>query len=301
VRRANLIAMRAIGSRQEPAKGMSDGNGESPRSWLERVSDLFSAEPTSVSELMETLRDAAERNLIDADALNIIFGAIAVSDMQVRDVMIPRSQLVTVSASSRPNEFLPTIIESGHSRFPVIGDDVDDVRGILHAKDMLPLLLNRDWDDFDIKDCMRASPVVPESKRLNVLLQEFRANRNHMAVVIDEYGHVSGAVTIEDVLEQIVGEIEDEYDVDEAGMIKEIAPRVFNIKATTAIEDFNEYFGTSFSDEEVDTIGGLVLRELGHLPKRGESARVDDFEFRILNADSRRIRLMQMTRTGAAR
>jgi magnesium and cobalt transporter len=282
---------------------MSEGNGHDgpSRSWLERVSDLFSAEPSNVNELTEMLRVAAERNLIDADALNIIFGAIAVSDMHVRDVMIPRSQLVTVTASSRPDEFLATIVESGHSRFPVIGDDVDDVRGILHAKDLLPLLLHRNWDEFDIKDCMRTAPVVPESKRLNVLLQEFRANRNHMAVVIDEYGHVSGAVTIEDVLEEIVGEIEDEYDVDEAGLIKEIAPRVFNIKATTAIEDFNEYFGTRFSDEDVDTIGGLVLRELGHLPKRGESTCVDGLEFRILNADSRRIRLLQMTHPEAGR
>jgi magnesium and cobalt transporter len=214
--------------------------------------------------------------------------------------MIPRAQLVAVRANSTPDEFLPTIIDSGHSRFPVIGDDIDDVRGILHAKDMLPLLLHQNWNDFDIKDCMRAAPVVPESKRLNVLLQEFRVNRNHMAVVIDEYGHVSGAVTIEDVLEQIVGEIEDEYDVDEAGMIKEIAPRVFNIKAITAIEDFNDYFGTDFSDDDVDTIGGLVLKELGHLPKRGESALIDGYEFRILNADSRRIRLLQMTRSSGA-
>jgi magnesium and cobalt transporter len=282
---------------------MSEGNGQdgTSRSWLERVSHLFSTEPANLNELMEMLRDAAERKLIDADALNIIFGAVAVSDMQVRDIMIPRAQLVTVRASSSPREFLPTIIESGHSRFPVIGEDVDDVRGILHAKDMLPLAQHQNWDDFDIKDCMRTAPVVPESKRLNVLLQEFRANRNHMAVVIDEYGHVSGAVTIEDVLEQIVGEIEDEYDVDEAGMIKEIAPRVFNIKAVTAIEDFNAYFGTHLSDEDVDTIGGLVLKELGHLPTRGESAQVHGFEFRILNADSRRIRLLQVTPTGTVR
>jgi magnesium and cobalt transporter len=282
---------------------MNAGNGHDgpQRSWLERVSDLFSAEPTNLAELTGMLRDAAERNLIDADALNIIFGALTVSDMQVRDVMIPRVQLVTVRANDEPAEFLPTIIDSGHSRFPVVGDDVDDVRGILHAKDLLPLLLHQKWDQFDIKDCMRAAPVVPESKRLNVLLQEFRANRNHMAVVIDEYGHVSGAVTIEDVLEQIVGEIEDEYDVDEAGMIKEISPRVYNIKATTAIEDFNEFFGTAFDDDEVDTIGGLVLRKLGHLPQRGELAQVDGLEFRVLNADSRRIRLLQMVRSGPVR
>ncbi len=276
---------------------MSEGNGqEGPqRSWLGRVTDLFSAEPANVNELAEMLRDASDRGLIDADALNIIFGALAVSDMHVRDIMIPRSQLVCVEANARPEEFLSTIIESGHSRFPVVGEDTDDLRGILHAKDMLPLLLQSDWSDFDIKDCMRSSPVVPESKRLNVLLQDFRANRNHMAVVIDEYGHVSGVVTIEDVLEQIVGEIEDEYDVDEDGMIKEIERGMFNIKAVTAVEDFNRYFDTDFSDEEADTIGGLVLKELGHLPTRGETARLGDFEFRILNADSRRIRLLRMT------
>ncbi len=173
------------------------------------------ASPRRAQELMETLRYAADRDLIDVDVLNILFGAIAVADMHARDVMIPRSQLVCVKVDASPRQFLPIVIESQHSRFPVIGDDVDDVRGILHAKDMLPLLLQDEWDDFDIKDCMRPAAVIPESKRLNVLLQEFRANRNHMAIVIDEYGHVSGAVTIEDVLEQIVGDIEDEHDVDD--------------------------------------------------------------------------------------
>ncbi len=278
---------------------MSDNNGQDgpQRSWLSKVGGLFSAEPSNMQELTDLLQDAADRELFDNDALNIIFGALAVSDMQVRDIMVPRSQLVCVRAGTRPDDFLPTIIESSHSRFPVIGDDMDDVRGILHAKDMLPLLLVDDWSDFDIKDCMRAAAVVPESKRLNVLLQDFRANRNHMAVVIDEYGHISGAVTIEDVLEQIVGEIDDEYDVDEEGLIKEIEPDVFNIKAMTDVDEFNDYFETDFSDDEADTIGGLVLKAFGHLPKRGETARLGDFEFRVLNADSRRIRLLRMQRS----
>jgi magnesium and cobalt transporter len=266
------------------------------RSWLGRVTDLFSVEPSDRKDLMEMLRDAADRQLVDGEVLNIIFGALTVSDMHARDIMIPRSQLITVCADTRLEEFLPVIIDSKHSRFPVVGDDLDDVKGILHAKDLLPLLLQDDWDDFDIKDCIRPAAVVPESKRLNVLLQEFRSTRNHMAVVVDEYGHVSGAITIEDVLEQIVGDIEDEYDVDEESFIKELDANNFTVKATTPIDEFNEYFDTDFDDDEFDTIGGLVLKQLGHLPKREETGNVGEFEFRVLAADSRRIRLLHMTR-----
>jgi magnesium and cobalt transporter len=265
------------------------------RSWLDRVADLFAGEPTSRRQLIEMLRYSAVRELIDPDVLNIIFGAIAMADMHARDIMIPRSQLVYVRADESPAVFLPTVIESQHSRFPVVGDDLDDVRGILHAKDILPLLLKDDWDDFDIRDCMRPATVIPESKRLNVLLQEFRVNRNHMALVIDEYGHVSGAVTIEDVLEQIVGDIEDEHDVDEDSFIKELGNDTYTVKAATSIADFNAHFGTSFPDAEFDTIGGLVMKQFGHLPKREESIAVGGLEFRVLNADSRRIRLMHVT------
>jgi magnesium and cobalt transporter len=247
---------------------------------------------------METLRYAADRDLIDVDILNILFGAIALGDMQVRDVMIPRTQLVCVRADATPRQFLPAVIESQHSRFPVVGEDVDDVRGILHAKDVLPLLLKDDWDDFDIKDCMRPATVIPESKRLNVLLQDFRANRNHMAVVIDEYGHVSGAVTIEDVLEQIVGDIEDEHDVVDSSDIKELGGDNYTVKATTPIADFNERFGTRFSDAEFDTIGGLLMKHFGHLPKRDETIAMGDLMFEVLNADSRRIRLMRVSPVG---
>lgn len=268
----------------------------SKRTLLDWVSALFSDEPSDRSELMEMLRDAADRQIMDAEALNIIFGALQVSDMQARDIMIPRTQLVYLKAGDGPEVLLPTIIESQHSRYPVIGDDLDDIKGILHAKDLLPLALSQQLSGFDIKDYIRQATVVPESKRLNVLLQDFRATRNHMAVVVDEYGHVSGVVTIEDVLEQIVGEIEDEHDVDDQSYIKQIDTDTFNVKATTAVDDFNEYFGVKLDEEEFDTVGGLVLKAFGHLPGRGEVVQLDDMRFKVLNADSRRLRLLQVKR-----
>jgi len=277
---------------------MSDtDNGESPgRSWLDRVADLFSAGPTSRADLSEMLRAASERGIIDGDALNIIFGALSVTELKARDIMVPRNQLVSVRVDAGPDEFLPIIIDSKHSRFPVVGEELDDVKGILHAKDVLPMLIERNWRDFDIKDCMRPATLIPESKRVNVLLKEFRATRNHMAVVIDEYGHVCGVVTIEDVLEQIVGEIEDEYDVDEESNIKEIEPGVWTVKAGAAIDDFNEVLGTQFPAEEFDTIGGFVLKQFGRLPLRGETLELGGLELRVLHADSRRIRLLHVTR-----
>ncbi len=268
----------------------------SKRTLLDWVSGLFNDEPADRSELMDMLRDAADRRIMDAEALNIIFGALQVSDMQARDIMIPRTQLVYLKAGDPPGTLLPTVIESQHSRYPVIGDDLDDIKGILHAKDLLPLALSRDLEHFDIKDCIRPAAVIPESKRLNVLLQEFKSTRNHMAVVVDEYGHVSGAVTIEDVLEQIVGEIEDEHDVDEEAHIKQLDSHTFNVKATTAVDDFNEYFGAGLDEEEFDTVGGLVLKAFGHLPSRGEVVQIEDLRFKVLNADSRRLRLLQVKR-----
>ncbi len=269
--------------------------GATPRrSVLEWLTDLFSDEPNDRSELMEMLRDAADRQLMDGEALNIIFGALQVSDMQARDIMIPRSQLVCLKDDQAPEEMLQRIIESQHSRFPVIGDDLDDIKGILHAKDLLRLALE-EKRDFDIKDWIRPASVIPESKRLNVLLQDFRSTRNHMAVVVDEYGHVSGVVTIEDVLEQIVGEIDDEHDVDEDSSIRALGDGEYMVKALTPIEDFNEYFDLEIDDEEFDTIGGVVLKAFGHLPERGETVDIDDVEFKVLNADSRRVRLLQVT------
>ena len=272
------------------------GESTNSRSWLERVAQAFSAEPSSRDELMAIVQDAADRSILDAEALGIIDGAMQVSEMQARDIMIPRAQVVFVRADENPDEFLPGVIDSQHSRFPVIGEDFEDVRGVLHAKDLLPLALSRNFDGFRLKDLIRQAPIVPESKRLNVLLTEFRINRNHMAIVVDEYGSVAGVVTIEDVLEQIVGEIEDEHDVHDESFIKQLDAESWIVKAVTPIEDFNEAFATDLADDEFDTIGGIVMQRFGHLPKREETVIIEGFRFRILNADSRRIRLVQMTR-----
>lgn len=266
---------------------------EGRRSFRDWLSEIFSGEPTDRMELRETLRDAADRQLMDSDELNIIFGALQVSDMQAREIMIPRTQLACLNDDEPKEVILEKVIKARHSRFPVIGDDLDDVKGILHAKDLLQLALDGDRD-FDIKDWIRPATVVPESKRLNVLLQDFRSTRNHMAVVVDEYGHVSGVVTIEDVLEQIVGDIEDEHDVDDDSFVKQLDDSTWNVKATTTVEDFNEYFDRQFDEEEFDTIGGIVLKAFGHLPERGERVDIDDLEFKVLNADSRRVRLLQV-------
>lgn len=255
---------------------------------------LFSDEPETRAELLEMLRDAAERQLVDAGALNIIYGAIGVSEMQARDIMVPRSQLAFVRENDALDDIIKVIVSTQHSRFPVVGNDLDDVKGILHAKDLIRLLLDGGREQFDIKDHMRQATAIPESKRLNVLLEEFRANRNHMAVVVDEYGQVAGVVTIEDVLEQIVGEIEDEHDVDDAGGIKPMTDGWYVVKAETTIEDFNDYFKTRFEDDEFDTIGGIVLQAFGHLPKRGERTVLGEYEFRVLNSDSRRLRLLRV-------
>jgi magnesium and cobalt transporter len=279
---------------EQPESGRDAADRPQRRTMREWIGDLFSGEPDNVSELLEILQDAAQRQLIEVDALNMIFGALHVSDMHARDIMIPRSALVVVEEDQQPAEFLPTVIESRHSRFPVVGDDLDDIKGILHAKDLLPLVLQEGTQRFNMKDSIRPAAVVPESKRLNVLLQEFRTNRNHMALVVDEYGQISGAVTIEDVLEQIVGEIEDEHDVDDDSFVKQLEPCTFHVKATTTIEDFNEYFGEGFSDEEFDTIGGIVLQAFGHVPELGETVKLGVLRFEVLNADSRRLRLLRV-------
>jgi magnesium and cobalt transporter len=279
---------------EQPESGRDAADRPQRRTMREWIGDLFSGEPDNVSELLEILQDAAQRQLIEVDALNMIFGALHVSDMHARDIMIPRSALVVVEEDQQPAEFLPTVIESRHSRFPVVGDDLDDIKGILHAKDLLPLVLQEGTQRFNMKDSIRPAAVVPESKRLNVLLQEFRTNRNHMALVVDEYGQISGAVTIEDVLEQIVGEIEDEHDVDDDSFVKQLEPCTFHVKATTTIEDFNEYFGEGFSVEEFDTIGGIVLQAFGHVPELGETVELGVLRFEVLNADSRRLRLLRV-------
>jgi magnesium and cobalt transporter len=273
-----------------------DRNGQDgdERSWLNKIGQLFSSEPRSRRDLEDVLSVAAENEVIDEDARSIIEGAMQVSDMQARDIMIPRAQMAVIKAESSLEEILPQIIRSAHSRYPVIGDNPDDVLGILLVKDLLPQILRKESDAFDIRDLLRPTVVVPESKRLNVLLREFRQNRNHMAIVIDEYGGVAGLVTIEDVLEEIVGEIEDETDVEEDQFIRRIGDEEYFIKALTPIEDFNEYFETRFSDEEFDTIGGLVIHAFGHMPARNETTRVGNFEFKIINADQRKIHSLRM-------
>ncbi|MEE2607146.1 MAG: transporter associated domain-containing protein [Pseudomonadota bacterium] len=268
-----------------------------PKSWIDKITQVFSDEPTDTKSLLELLRNAEQDQVLDADALGIIEGALQVSSMQVRDIMIPRSQLVIVSAKLPPNKIIELVTEASHSRFPVTGENVDNVIGILLAKDLLPLILKEETGKLDIKDVVRPATFVPESKRLNVLLKEFRETRQHMAIVIDEYGSVSGAVTIEDVLEQIVGEIEDEYDVDDESHIKKFDEENYIVKALTPVDEFNEYFGTQFSDQEFTTLGGLVLQQIGHIPERGETINIGPFLVTVLNADSRQIKLLKVTST----
>jgi len=266
------------------AAGMND---PARPSLLERLSALLMREPSDREQLVQLLRSAYSRNLLDADALSIIEGALTVSEMQVRDIMIPRAQVDFIDINEPVESFIPRIIATAHSRFPVIGQNRDDVIGILLAKD---LLRHYAGEEFNVREMLRPAVFVPEAKRLNVLLREFRASRNHMAIVVDEYGGASGLVTIEDVLEQIVGEIEDEYDFDEASdnIIPEPGGR-FRVKALTQIADFNGTFGTQFSDEAANTVGGLVIAELGRLPKRGETVNIQGLRFQVLRADSRRV------------
>lgn len=268
---------------------------EEQASWITRLRDVFTDNVDDTEELIRVLRKAQRKKVLDSDALSIIEGALQVSDMQVRDIMVPRSQVVTVKASASPQDILPVVIEAQHSRFPVIGDSLDEVLGILLAKDLLPLALDREQRKFDIKDVIRPATYVPESKRLNVLLKEFRENRNHMAIVIDEYGDLAGLCTIEDVLEQIVGEIEDEHDTEDEAFIKTLDDSSHTVKALTLIEDFNEFFGSNFSAEEFDTIGGVVLSKFGRIPQRDDSIQIGGFLFKVLNADNRQIRLLHVT------
>ena len=277
-----------------------DRSSNEQKSWFNKLTQAFAHEPRNRQELLEVLREAHQNKLLDSEALAIVEGAIQVADLQVRDIMVPRSQMISIRASQSPREFLPAIIEAAHSRYPVIGESLDDVIGILLAKDLLPLILKEDQQNFDIKDLLRPATFVPESKRLNVLLREFRANHNHMAIVIDEYGGVAGLVTIEDVLEQIVGDIEDEHDVEEDSYIRPLPSGDFLVKALTPIDSFNEYFGSAFPDDEFDTVAGLVMSTFGHLPKRNEVTEIDGFRVRVLNADSRRVHMLRLSRLESA-
>jgi magnesium and cobalt transporter len=272
-----------------------DRSSNEQKSWFNKLTQAFAHEPRNRQELLEVLREAHQNKLLDNEALAIVEGAIQVADLQVRDIMVPRSQMISIKANQTPRDFLPAIIDAAHSRYPVIGESLDEVIGILLAKDLLPLILQGEQPNFNIKDMLRPATFVPESKRLNVLLREFRANHNHMAVVIDEYGGVAGLVTIEDVLEQIVGDIEDEHDVEEDSYIKPLPSGDFLVKALTPIDNFNEAFDTEFPDSEFDTVGGLVMNAFGHLPKRNEVTEIGEYRFRVLNADSRRVHLLRLT------
>ena len=258
--------------------------------WLRRLTQGLAAEPQDRKALAGVLREAADRSVIDSDALTMLEGVLAVGDLQVRDIMVPRAQMVFVRRDEPAARILPVVVESGHSRFPVMDEDRDDIVGILLAKDLLRLTTAQARERFDIREYMRPAVFVPESKRLNVLLKEFRRNRNHMAIVVDEYGGVSGLCTIEDVIEQIVGEIDDEFDVEDDQNIRRDAEAQFTVRGVTRIEEFNQFFGTHLPEGQgVDTIAGLLLKQLGRLPRRGESASIDGFEFRVLRADRRRI------------
>lgn len=268
---------------------------ERRRSWLERISSAFSGEPDTREELVAILRDAQADGLIDADTLRMMEGAISVSELTVGDVMVSRSQMVSLPASARFLDLMKQVVESGHSRFPVHGDDRDEILGILLAKDLLRGVV-ADNGPGDIHGLLRPAVLIPESKKLNLLLKEFRLSRNHMAIVVDEYGGVAGLVTIEDVLEQIVGKIDDEHDdaEDDSALIAAQADGQYVVDALTPIGDFNERFGAGFPDDEYDTIGGLVTEAIGHLPEVGEELTLDRFEFRVIRADARRVRAFQV-------
>ncbi len=271
---------------------MSDSNGNT---FLDRLGALLMREPGDREQLVSLLHSSFQRNLLDADALSMIEGVLQVSELQARDIMVPRSQMEVIDVKEPPDRFIPLVIQTGHSRFPVVGDNKDDVIGILLAKDLLRFYAGE--EEFNVRDMLRPAVFIPESKRLNVLLKEFRSNRNHMAIVVDEYGGVAGLLTIEDVLEQIVGEIEDEhdYDEDDDNIVQDRAGQ-YRVKALTEIADFNAALGTSFSDEDFDTVGGLVIHEFGRLPKRGEEIRIAELMIRVLRADSRRLHLLEIER-----
>ena len=270
--------------------------GTPNRSWLEKIGQILAREPQDRKELVEMLRDAAHRHLLDMNSLGMIEGILAVPDLRVSDIMIPRSQMSVIEQDTPLEQILPLVIETVHSRFPVTGENKDTVLGILLAKDLLAYAFKRAEQDFCLSKILRPALFIPESKRLDVLLQEFRKNRNHMAMVVDEYGGITGLVTIEDVLEQIVGAIEDEYDTDDAQLIKKYQTDSYAVKALTPIETFNEFFHATLSDIEADTLGGLITRAFGRLPTRGESLFIEPYEFKILRADNRRIYLLEVSK-----
>jgi len=269
--------------------------GSQDKTLLQRLGEAFSSAPTNSDEVAAMLHDAESRSIIDASALQIMEGALKVSDLQAREIMVPKSQMTVIEADFSLERILQMVIQSQHSRFPVVGESSDDIQGILLAKELLKLLLSGK-ESFDLQSLLRPATIIPESKRLNILLQEFREQRYHMAIIVDEYGGVSGLLTIEDVLEEIVGEIEDETDEHEPEQIVKMSDNCYSIEAITEVDDFNEFFDVGFSDDDFDTIGGLVINAFGHLPEVGETTKIDNFEFKVLNCDSRKITLLEVNR-----
>ncbi len=285
-------------AKAKPVEGQpAEIQPESADTWVRKLGRSLTGAPKTREEILELLKESQQQGVLDVDAMGMIQGVLQVADIQVRDIMLPRAQMVVLQRDAPPQELLPQLIQAGHSRYPVIGENKDEVVGILLAKDLLRLALASEEGEgsLDIKEVLRPAVFVPESKRVNVLLKEFRASRNHMAIVVDEYGGVAGLVTIEDVLEQIVGEIDDEHDEAEGAFVLRQDKERYQVRALTPISEFNRYFNSDFSDAEFDTIGGLVMHEFGHMPKRGESTAIGRFLFNVQRADSRRIHLLQVT------
>ena len=280
---------------------MSDDNphssrGSAGKSWLDRIASIFSAEPQDISDLQDIISEAQARNLIDADTKSMLDGVLDVSSMRARDIMVPRSQMATIDIDDSVADMLPILMENNHSRYPVVNEDKDHIEGILLVKDLLQFALDPNVNDWHLRDLLRPAVIIPESKRVDALLKEFRQKRYHMAIVVDEYGGVSGLVTIEDILEQIVGEIEDEHDDEEENDIKKMASRVFQVSALTPLDEFNESFNTTFDEEDADTIGGIVLHAFGHMPAKGESIELEGLTFKVSKANSRRLVQLQVIR-----
>jgi len=272
-----------------------ESNNSADNSLLKKIGRAFSSNPTSSDEVADMLRSAENESIIDSSVLQIMEGALKVSDLQAREIMIPRSRMQVIEDDFSLERILDLVIQSQHSRFPVVGESSDDVLGILLAKELLPLLLSGK-ESFDLKSLLRPATIIPESKRLNILLQEFREHRYHMAIVVDEYGGVSGLLTIEDVLEEIVGEIEDETDEHEPEQISASGDNQFQVEAITEISDFNEFFDVGLADDEFDTVGGLVVHAFGRLPKINETTRIDNFDFKVVAGDNRKITQLEVTK-----
>ena len=262
------------------------------KSWIDRINQLITGEPQDREDLIEILKEAKKKRLLDNDAFQMIQGVLRVSEARARDVMVPRAQMTVVSRDAELKDIFPVVIETAHSRFPVIEDDRSEVVGVLLAKDLLPYILN--GQSKKVEEIMRPTVIVPESKRLNVLLKEFRATKNHMAIVVDEYGTTAGLITIEDVLEQIVGEIEDEHDAEEEDFVVKRKENEYSIKALMPIDEFNARFSANLEENEFDTLAGWIVHQLEHMPKKGEKLDFGKFRFEVIRADTRRVHLLKL-------